>query len=60
MNKLQYEMKAKLKRTKEAETQTATKSRVRYLAFDQQRILIIKALTDKSTGENITKVRKYP
>ena len=41
-----------MKKGKDAETETTEKSRLRYITFDQGRILILKRLRDPIDGDN--------
>jgi len=45
------------KKKKDAETQTIEKSRVRYITFEQGRMLVIKSLKDKVDGDKYTQMR---
>jgi hypothetical protein len=47
-------------RLKDVETSTQPKNTIRYLAFEQGRILIIKALRDKIEGEKYSQCRSFP
>ena len=44
----------------EAQAQTATKDYLRYIAFDQGRILVLKQLRGKLEGDKITSTRNFP
>lgn len=48
------------KRGKDAEVQTVTKDRLRFIAFDQGRLLVLKQLRDKVDGDKITRMRNFP
>ena len=56
MNKIQQ----KLKKQKDGESQTIAKSRLRFLAFDKGRLVVVKALRDRIDGDKMTQLRHFP
>lgn len=48
------------KRGKDAEVQTVTKDCLRFIAFEQGRLLVIKQLREKVDGDKITRMRDFP
>ena len=45
---------------KAAQTEMAAKDRIRYIAFENGRMLVIKLLRDKIDGDKFSQMRQFP
>mmetsp|Transcript_8579 Transcript_8579/g.13257 ORF Transcript_8579/g.13257 Transcript_8579/m.13257 type:complete len:129 (+) Transcript_8579:547-933(+) len=48
------------KSLKSVETQTSEKCKIRYITFDQGRLLVLKRLREKVEGESYSEMRSFP
>lgn len=53
-------IKSTINKGKDAETMTCPKSRLRYITFDQDRIIVLKMLRDKVDGDKFSQMREFP